>query len=98
MKTPNSVNKKKIFFWIILIFLIIILLGNSGMRSVVTRKIELIKLNKKFAELELQNRELRKRLYCFENNPAYLEREARKHLGLIQSGEIKYKFVEQENK
>ena len=36
------------------------------------------------------------RLYNFENNPAYIEREARKKLGLIQPGEIKYKFVEAE--
>jgi len=68
------------------------------MRSVIIRKIELSKLNKQLAELESQNRELRKRLYSFENNPAFLEREARKQLGLIQPGEIKYKFIEQENK
>ena len=90
----NLENKKKLFFWIGIIFLIIVLFGNSGMRSAVGRKIELYKLNKKLAAIELENQSLRKRLYSLENNPAYLEREARKQLGLIQKGEIKYKFVE----
>ncbi|OGS44798.1 MAG: hypothetical protein A2539_04210 [Elusimicrobia bacterium RIFOXYD2_FULL_34_15] len=94
----NLANNKKLFFWTGIIILILVLFGNSGMRSVIIRKIELSKLNKQLAELESQNRELRKRLYSFENNPAFLEREARKQLGLIQPGEIKYKFIEQENK
>src|SRR3989339_307911 len=98
VKMLNLANNKKLFFWTGIIILILVLFGNSGMRSVIIRKIELSKLNKQLAELESQNRELRKRLYSFENNPAFLEREARKQLGLIQPGEIKYKFIEQENK
>lgn len=92
----SGVNKKKIFLWISIILLIVILFGNEGMRNTVRQKIELSKLNKKLAAIETENRELRKRLYRLENNPAYIEREARTRLGLIQPGEKKYKFVEKE--
>lgn len=90
---PNSVNKKKLFLWIGAILLILILFGNKGMRSIIKRKIELSKLNKKLEIIEVENRNLRKRIYYLENNPAYIEREARTRLGLIQPGEKKYKFI-----
>ncbi len=89
-------NKKKIFFWIAVTLAILVLFGNDGMRSIIIRRLELTKLNKKLEDIETENRDLRIKLYNFENNPAYIEREARKKLGLIQPGEIKYKFVEAE--
>ena len=92
----NSVNKKKLFFWVAVTLAVLVLFGNDGMRSIISQRIELTKLNKKLEDIETENRDLRVRLYNFENNPAYIEREARKKLGLIQSGEIKYKFVEAE--
>lgn len=92
----NSANKKKIFFWIAVTLAVLVLFGNDGMRSIISQRIELMKLNKKLEAIETENRDLRIKLYNFENNPAYIEREARKKLGLIQPGEIKYKFVEAE--
>ena len=92
----NSANKKKLFFWIGVVLAVFFLFGNGGMRSIIVKKIELVKLNKKVEAIENENRDLRVRLYNFENNPAYIEREARKKLGLIQPGEIKYKFVDAE--
>ena len=92
----NSVNKKKIYFWVAVTLAVLVLFGNDGMRSIISQRIELTKLNKKLEAIETENRDLRIKLYNFENNPAYIEREARKKLGLIQPGEIKYKFVEAE--
>ena len=92
----NSVNKKKIYFWIVVTLAVLVLFGNDGMRSIISQRIELTKLNKKLEAIETENRDLRIKLYNFENNQAYIEREARKKLGLIQPGEIKYKFVEAE--
>ncbi|MDO8733863.1 MAG: septum formation initiator family protein [Elusimicrobiota bacterium] len=92
----NSANKKKIYFWFAVTLAVLVLFGNDGMRSIISRRIELTKLNKKLEDIETENRDLRIKLYNFENNPAYVEREARKKLGLIQPGEIKYKFVEAE--
>ncbi|MBN1385251.1 MAG: septum formation initiator family protein [Elusimicrobia bacterium] len=93
---PNLVNKKKLFLWIGIIILILILFGNEGMRNTVRQKIELSKLRKKLASIEEENRKLRKRLYRLEHDPAYIEREARIKLGLIQPGEKKYKFIKKE--
>lgn len=95
-KMLNSQNYKKIYLWAAIILSVLILFGNSGMRSVITQRIEISKLNKRLADIETENRDLRQRLYNFEKNSAYIEREARKKLGLIQPGETKYKFVESE--
>ena len=92
----NRVNKKKIFFWVAVTITVLVLFGNDGMRSIISRRLELTKLNKKLEYIETENRDLRVRLYNFENNTAYIEREARKKLGLIQPGEIKYKFIDAE--
>lgn len=92
----NSVNKKKIFFWVAVTLAVLVLFGNDGMRSIISQRIELTKLNEKIESIEAENRDLRIRLYNFENNPVFIEREARKKLGLVQPGEIKYKFIEPE--
>jgi len=92
----NSANKKKIYFWVAVTLAVLVLFGNDGMRSIISRRLELTKLNKKLEDIETANRDLRIKLYNFENKPECIEREARKKLGLIQSGEIKYKFVEVE--
>ena len=91
-----SENKKKLYLWIGIVLLALILLGNGGMRSAIRQRIELSKLQKKLEKTETENRELRKQIYCLENNPSYIERAARKQLGLIQPGETKYKFVDRE--
>ncbi|MFH1541376.1 MAG: septum formation initiator family protein [Elusimicrobiota bacterium] len=89
-------NKKKTYIFVAVILIVLILFGNKGMRSVITQRVMLGKLNKKFTAIETESRNLKLRLYNFENNPAYFEREARRKLGLIQPGEIKYKFVDKE--
>ncbi len=94
----TMLNKKKILLWIGIILLILILFGNKGMRTIINRKIELAKLNKKLVTLETENRKLRKQIYRLENNPAYVEREARRRLGLIQPGEKKYKFIDADDR
>ncbi|MDD5686330.1 MAG: septum formation initiator family protein [Elusimicrobia bacterium] len=92
----NSVNKKKMYLFIGIFLLILVMFGNKGMYNVIKQRIELTRLNKEFIEIENENRDLRKQLYGLENNPANIEREARNRLGLIQPGEIKYKFIEKE--
>ncbi|MFH0948583.1 MAG: septum formation initiator family protein [Elusimicrobiota bacterium] len=92
----NSANRKKIYLWVALILAILVLFGNDGMRSVISQRAALGKLDKKLEAIETENKDLRIRLYNLENDSSYLEREARKKLGLIQPGEIKYKFVEAE--
>ena len=92
----NSVFNKKTYFFVAVILAVLVLFGNGGMRSIISQRIEFTKLNKKLEAIEMENRDLRIRLYNFENNSMYIEREARKKLGLIQPGEIKYKFVNKE--
>lgn len=52
---------------------------------------EIVKLNNE-KQLLLKERDLA------QNSTSYLERTARKELGLIQPGEIEYRFIDKENK
>jgi cell division protein FtsB len=92
----NLESKKKIIRYVIFFLIFIILFGNKSMVTLIRQKIELLKLDKTLVNLELENRELRNKLYNLENKPSYLEQQARVKLGLIQPGEIKYKFVDKE--
>ncbi|MEW6557075.1 MAG: septum formation initiator family protein [Elusimicrobiota bacterium] len=91
---PNLKNKKKLYIYLGIILLCLVLFGNRSMWNIVRQGLEVSRLRKNLAKIEQENQFLRKRLYALENNPAYLEREVRKQLGLIQPGETKYKFVE----
>jgi cell division protein FtsB len=50
------------------------------------------KLNTRLAELSKQNAVLKKEIYNLENNSSYIERMARKELGLISTDEVEYRF------
>ena len=91
MQIPK--NKK---FWIITIILLLILFGNSGMRNIIKQKKELNRLNKKHAQLEIDNRNAREYLRRLENDPEFLKSVVRKRLGLIEPGETIYRFVDKE--
>jgi cell division protein FtsB len=92
----SSADKKKKFILAVYALLFIFLLFNGDMRSIIRQKRELRNLGKKFVVAERENKELKKRLLSLENDPAYLEREARIRVGLVKPGEIKYKFVEKQ--
>jgi len=89
-----SAGRKNTLFWIAAVALAVPLLGYKGLAGVVRQEIEIHRLNRKFAEAEKENSDMKKRLFSLENDPALLEREVKKRVGLVKPGEIKYKFVE----
>ena len=79
---------------ILLIFLF--LFANQGFRKMMYNRRELKKLEAEIKKLKQQQTLLLKELALAKHDLPYLERIARKDLGLIQPGEIEYRFIEQQ--
>jgi len=87
-------GNKKIVFWFIAVAITVPLLGYKGLIGIVKQNMEISKLNRKLADVEKENKDLKKRLNALENDSVLLEGEVKKRVGLVKPGEIKYKFVE----
>jgi len=72
------------------------LFGNAGSRRLVRRYFEIYKLKGELEQLKKENELLKKEVYLLQNDPLYIERIARKELGLIAPGEIEYRFKKKE--
>jgi cell division protein FtsB len=77
---------------IIGVLLLGILFGNAGFRTMVRRYWELGKLEKELDTLRKENLLLKREVYYLEGDSSYIERIARRELGLISPGEIEYRF------
>jgi cell division protein FtsB len=80
----------------IIILVLLFLFANQGFRKMMRNRSELKRLEKKIEQLKAENTILKKELSLSKHDLAYLERIARKELGLIQPGEIEYRFIEQD--
>ena len=88
-------NKLKKIFLVVVILLSVCLVIYAFTPCVIEQK----KLNKQIASLESEiekvresNEKLTKEIYSLKNDPLYIEKLARKELGLIRSGEVIYKL------
>ena len=88
-------NKLKKIFLVLMILLSACLVIYAFTPCVIEQK----KLNKQIANLESEikkaresNEKLTKEIYSLKNDPLYIEKLARKELGLIRSGEVIYKL------
>lgn len=88
-------NKLKKIFLVVMILLSVCLAIYAFTPCVIEQK----KLNKQIANLESEiekvresNEKLTKEIYSLKNDPLYIEKLARKELGLIRSGEVIYKL------
>ena len=68
------------------------LFGNAGFRKMVRRYWEINRFQSELASLKKENVLLRKEVYFLEKDPSYIERIARRELGLISPGEVEYRF------
>jgi len=81
------------------IFLILLFLfANQGFKKMINNRQELKRLEAEIQKLQQQQELLIKELALAKHDLPYLERVARKELGLIQPGEIEYRFIEEEKK
>ncbi|MDO9464578.1 MAG: septum formation initiator family protein [bacterium] len=83
----------------ILLIVIVILFVCLAIYAFTPCIIEQRKLNKQIANLENEiervresNKKLAKEIFALKNDPLYIEKLARKELGLIRSGEVIYKL------
>jgi len=88
-------SKLKKIFLVVVILLSVCLAIYAFTPCVIEQK----KLNKQIANLESEiekvresNEKLTKEIYSLKNDPLYIEKLARKELGLIRSGEVIYKL------
>jgi cell division protein FtsB len=79
------------YFWV-LIVVFFFLFGNGGFRKMVRRYWEIHKLKGEIVQLKKENSLLKQQIYLLEDDPSYIERIARKELGLISAGEVEYRF------
>jgi cell division protein FtsB len=84
--------KRSKLFTIAVIGVAVILLANSGARKVYQRYWELKNLSAELEQSKKENALLRKEIYFLENDPSYIEKMARRELGLVSHGEIEYRF------
>ena len=88
-------SKLKKIFLVVMILLSVCLAIYAFTPCVIEQK----KLNKQIASLESEiekvresNEKLTSEIYSLKNDPLYIEKLARKELGLIRSGEVIYKL------
>ena len=87
MKIPY----RNIYFWgIIAVF--IFLSANAGFRKMIRRYWQMNRLTNELVQLKKENALLKKEIYLLEEDPSYIERIARKELGLISPDEVEYRF------
>jgi len=87
MKIPY----RSAYFWG-LAAVFIFLFANPGFRRMVGRYWDVNRLTAELGQLKNENALLKKEIYLLEEDPTYIERIARKELGLISQDEFEYRF------
>lgn len=87
---------KNVIYIILGCIVLLIFFGNSGSRRLARRYFEIYKLKGELEQLKKENMLLKKEVYLLQNDPLYIERIARKELGLIAPGEIEYRFMKKQ--
>jgi cell division protein FtsB len=88
---------KKTIYIVLGVLFVCFLFGNSGSRKLVRRYFDIYKLKSEISQQKRENILLKKEIYLLENDQSYIERIARKELGLVAPGEVEYRFKKQEN-
>lgn len=74
------------------VVLFLVFFGSDGFRKLFRRYWEIHKLQSEMVQMKKENALLRREIYYLEEDSSYIERIARKELGLISSGEVEYRF------
>ncbi len=68
------------------------LYSSHGVRDLFRNYIDLKKLNQRHCELKNEQENLKKEIELLSTKDEYIEKAARKQLGLVKRGEIEYRF------
>lgn len=69
------------------------LFSNQGIRSYWSKRRTAKELEKKLEDLKRSNQEMVFEVHRLKNDPRALEQVARRELGLLQPGEMEYRFI-----
>lgn len=84
---------RKHWKWIAAAIVVLGILSSEGVRTYWQRKKALRQLEKRLEELRQSNKTASMEIERLKNDPNAIEQVARRDLGLIQPGEIEYRFV-----
>lgn len=87
--------KKKVFRYtlcVIMLFAVIYMCFNSTTRRLISRVIEIHKLQADIEEAKKTNLEYQKRLEYLQTKPREIEKIVKADLGVLAEGEIEYRF------
>ena len=70
-----------------------LLLSNDSIKGYIYKKRQLRRLQKQLEEMKAANKNLTFEIRRIKQDPRVLEEHARKELGMLQPGEIEYRFV-----
>ena len=94
-KKQSALSKLKKISLIVIVILFVVLVIYAFTPCIIEQR----KLNKQITELKKEirkvresNKKLAKEISALKNDPLYIEKLARKELGLIRSGEVIYKL------
>ena len=83
---------RRTVFTIGIIGIVLLLLANAGARKIYQRFWEMRTLKAALEQTKRENMLLRKEVYFLKNDPSYIEKMARRELGLVSQGEVEYRF------
>jgi cell division protein FtsB len=81
--------------WALALAALGLLLSSDAVRTYWKRKVTLGRLEKSLSELRRKNQALEDEVRRLKTDPRLMERHARRELGLIQPGEIEYRFIKE---
>lgn len=76
----------------VVIIVVVFLSANSGFRSMVRRYGEIHRLKTELENLKREQVLLQREIYFLDRDSSYIERIARRELGLLAPGEVEYRF------
>ena len=90
-KSRMKIPKNSLYI-LLFIAVLVFLFGNTGFRKLVRNYWAIYKLKTELEHLKHESKLLEHEIYLLENDESYIERIARKELGLIAPGEVEYRF------
>ncbi|MBI4051688.1 MAG: septum formation initiator family protein [Elusimicrobia bacterium] len=78
--------------WGLVLVVLALFFGNKGFRSLVRNYMELKKVQKEWSSLKQEEADLQEKIQLASHQDSYIEKLARRELGLIKKGELEYRF------
>ncbi|MGA2091080.1 MAG: septum formation initiator family protein [Endomicrobiales bacterium] len=85
-------KKRRPLFYIVMVAVPLVLCANAGFRTMIRRYWEIHTLKDEIGHLKRENMYLKREVYYLGYDASYIERMARRELGLVAPGEVEYRF------